>query len=448
MRIRPLRCARALAIAAAAVLGARASAAPPRELPRLPVREFTLENGMRFLLVPQPESRTVAAGWVARVGSLYEHPGETGTVHFLEHMMFKGSRTIASGELGRLYSEAGGRGINALTLQDMTLYFVVLPAEKLELWFWLESDRVREPAFRELVTEKKVVAEERRLRIESTPTGRLDERLRAAFWKGHPYGGSTLGSAEDIAALDRTRAEGYLRTYFRPDNLTAALVGNFEPDAVRRLAERYFGRLARPALPLPALPAAPPALTQDERLPGTCSCRDQVEALYRTVAFTHPDRAPLEVLVGLLNGRTGRLYQRLVLEKGQAFSASALQTPLARSGFLSFSGEARGGTSPEQLLAAWDAELVRLREEPIPPAELEKVKNQILADGYRRFRDPSALMMQLLMSDGFGDWHEIDAHPRRALAVTAADVSRVVATYLDPARRTVGLYRRTPEGAR
>lgn len=498
-----------------------AEAPPPAAVPpaAVPVQSFQLANGMRFLLVPRPERTTVAAGWVARVGSADETPGRTGLTHLVEHMLFKGTETVGTrdfarertllaeqdrlmgeiqrlrqqqspelarlerrfdelvqrhrslvvpGELGRLYGEAGAQGLNALTLPDMTVYFVTVPAEKLELWFWLESDRLLEPVFRELYTERDVVREERRQRTESTPTGLLDEELQARFWGSHPYGRPVLGWPADVEALQRADAEEHFAAHFHPGNLTAALVGRFDPAEVRALAERYFGRLEPPGVPAPAVAPPEEASRQEEapeqqppeevppeqatpeqetppaarRMVASCDCRPRVQALYPTVPFVHPDTAPLEVLAGLLNGRTGRLYRSLVLERGIAFSAYALQNAMRRAGMFSFTAEAKGDATLEQQLAAWEEELEDLRRQPVSAGELRKVKNQIAADAYRGLREPSQLMMQLLTFDGLGDWRRVVEGAERALAVTPEEVQRVVRAYFAPERRTVGLYHR------
>ncbi|HEX4952823.1 MAG TPA: pitrilysin family protein [Thermoanaerobaculia bacterium] len=440
-------------LAAWAVIGQARAAEPPR-WPQVTVEELTLGNGLRVLLVPRPESRMVSAGWVAKVGSVDEGPGLTGLTHLLEHLFFKGTETLATGELARLYTEAGARGLNALTLPDMTLYFVTLPAEKLELWFWLESDRLLAPVFRELASEKSVVAEERRLRIDSTPTGLLDQQLRARFWGDHPYGWPTLGWPEDVAATREEDARRHFASHYRAGNVVLVLVGKLDRGAVQALSERYFGRLPAGRPPEPPDPdlVRPNLANSVQPAPAApftaaCECRPQVQVLYPSVPFGHQDSAALEVLAGLMNGRTGRLYRRLVLGRELASTASVLQTAMRHAGSFTVSAEAKGATTPAELLAAWDAELERLRREPIPAEELAKVKNQILADGYRSLRDPLALTLRLLMSEGFGGWRETLRGPERAWAVQGADVVRVVDTYLRPERRTVGMYTRGEAGA-
>lgn len=422
--------------------GSARPAEPPSSARADGVQELILANGMRFLLVERPERASVAAGWVARSGSAREPAGKSGLTHFLEHLLFKGTATLRTpNELRLYYAEAGARGLNALTLQDMTLFFVTVPAEKLELWFWLESDRLLQPVFRELESEKAIVAEERRQRTDSRPTGNADETLRERHWAGHPYGTPVLGWPREVERLTDADARGYFSEHYVAGNLTAALVGRFDAARVRALAERYFGRLPRREAPTPPT-RTPLASASEQRVTLPCDCRPHLEVLYRTPAFSHADTAALEILVGLLNGRTGRLYRSLVLDQGLATSASALQTAMREQGALSFTAEAKGETSLEGLLAAWERELGRLTAEPLAEAELHKVKNQIAADAYRSIEDPSAMMMRLLMFDALGSWRAVAGNVERALAVTDADVKRVITTYLRPERRTVGLYQR------
>lgn len=440
----------------------------------------------------------VAAGWAVRTGSGDEQPGSTGLSHLLEHLMFHGSRRIGTrspdregelmtrqddvadrlldlrgqpaspardaeiadlqrrldklvgdqqssmvrGELARIYRDEGAVGVQALTYRDYTVYFGQIPANKLALWFWLESDRLLAPVFREYYLEGGIVDEERRQRLESTPTGRAIEKLAETFWEGHPYAWPTLGRTEDLARLRRAQAEAWFLERYRPDQITAALVGDFDPAQVKELARAYFGRLKRPTTPPPSLgpSPAPKAATGEHRLTETCECTPQSRVLYHTPAAGHPDTYALDVLAGVLNGRTGRLYRSLVLSQGIAFAAYAEHDLGRRGGSFAAVLESKGTATPEALLAAWDAEVDRLRREPVPDRELQKVKNQILTDSWRRLSDPMALALRLLAAEGLGDWRELDRWPEATLAVTPADLQRVVSTWLDPRKRTVGVF--------
>jgi predicted Zn-dependent peptidase len=513
---RPRRIARIAALALVLgsslwLVGATPLAAEAARRAEVPVEEFRLDNGMRFLLVRQPEKNTVAAGWVAHVGSANERPGITGLSHLFEHMLFKGSHTIGTTDIERdlqildeqekiqeqlrriyreqrerwrrgeiadpfdpqartaeqielegkfqklvadqrklmvkdefdkIYSEAGATGMNASTNTDITYYQIVVPANRLELWFWMESDRLLQPVFREFYSERDVVHEERRLRIESTPTGKYDEQFEAMFWQSHPYHWPVVGWPSDLRVISKRQADEYYATFYAPNNLTAALVGNFDPAEVRALAQRYFGRLRRGEREPPDVVTLEMPQLAEKRMRAECDCQPQVEIRYHTTPFRNADSPALDVLAGLLNGRTGRLYKGLVLGREIASSASSGQRSRKWGGWFSFSAETKGEATPEQLEAAWYEELRRIQDEPIPAEELHKVKNQITAAAFRRLNNPFFLMVQLLVYDGLGDWTYLNTWSEPTLAVTEADVKRVARAYFAPDNRAVAVYSR------
>jgi len=508
--IRPRVIAGLAALALLLLLSGQAPlAAETARKAEVPVEEFRLDNGMRFLLVRQPDKNTVAAGWVAHVGSANERPGITGLSHLFEHMLFKGSHTIGTTDIARdlaiidqqeaiqeqlraiyreqrerwrrgeiadpfdpqnrtpeqieleqkfqalveeqrtlmvkdefdkIYNEAGATSMNAGTNTDITFYQIVVPANRLELWFWMESDRLLQPVFREFYSERDVVHEERRLRTESTPTGKFDEQFDAMFWQSHPYHWPVVGWPSDLRVISKQQADEYYATYYAPNNLTAALVGNFDPAQVRTLAERYFGRLQRGAQEPPDVVTLEMPQLAEKRMRAECDCQPQVEVRYHTTPFRNGDSYALDVLGGLLNGRTGRLYKGLVLGKEIAGFAGARQGSRKWGGSFSFLAEAKGEGTPEQLEAAWYEELRRIQDEPIPADELQKVKNKIAADSFRRLGNPFFLMIQLLIYDGLGDWTYLNTWSEPTLAVTEADVKRVAKTYFAPESRAVAAY--------
>lgn len=477
----------------------------------VPVEEFELDNGMRFLLVSRPELTTVAAAWVAHVGSADERPGITGLAHFFEHMMFKGTHTIGTkdierdleiiaeqeavqekiraelreqrrryrlgeiddpydpahrtdslnalraefqqlveeqrelmvkDELDKVYTDGGGTSLNAFTSNDFTVYINQLPANRLELWFWLESDRLLNPVFREFYAERDVVYEERRLRTESTPTGRYDEQSDAMFWQSHPYSWPVIGWASDLEVISKSQADEFFATYYAPNNLSAVLVGNFDPVEVRELAERYFGRLARAERPAPDVVTLEAEQLAEKRMTAECDCQPQLQVRYHAVPFGHGDGYALDVVAGVLNGRTGRLYEQIVEGAEIASSASAFYEARKYAGVFNLRAETKGDATPERLLAAWDGIVAELIAEPVPEDELAKVKNRVSADTYRQLRDPFFLMIQLAVMDALGDWRYLNTVAERTNEVTAEDVQRVAARYFEPSKRLVSLYYR------
>jgi predicted Zn-dependent peptidase len=480
---------------------------------KVEVREETLSNGMRLLIVERHDSPTIACGWVARVGSVNEHPGITGISHLFEHMMFKGTKTIGTtdfakgqeirdqqdavfaqmreeysklrqqllrgeisgsiydpenqtprlkelraqleklfaeekkyivkDELDRIYTSEGGAGLNAFTTEDQTGYFITVPSNKLELWFWLESDRLLNPVFREFYSERDVVREERRMRVESTPTGRLDELFNAMFWESAPYSWPVIGWASDVEAITREQAENYFSIYYAPNNITAILVGDVNPDQAVQLAEQYFGRIPRGKVPPPEMITFEVNQTAEKRTVGEADTNPTVTIRYHTPPFDHKDTFPLEILAQALNGRTGRLYKSLVEEKQLAVGQPRAQLGTNKyAGYLELSAEVKDGRTHQEVEDALLAELERLRTEPVQDHELQKLKNNELADSFRRLQSNFYLLIQLVFYDSDGDWHYINDSSPKLLAVTAADIQRVADQYLTTENRSVAWYER------
>jgi predicted Zn-dependent peptidase len=498
------------ALALAAVCAGGTAAAQ-----QVPVEEIVLDNGMRLLLLPRPGDPNVAAGWVAKVGSVYERPGITGVAHLFEHMMFKGTAAIGTRNIeqdlqiiaqldevkaalrveegalldaerlgriedagdpahrtdrhqelmdrfeallaqqeellitedfSRIYSGQGASGMNAGTSYDFTLYFVNVPANKLELWFWMESDRLASPVFREFYAERDVVREERRLRTDSTPTGKLNEQLESMFWQSSPYGWPVIGWPSDLNAITRAEAMEFFDRYYAPNNLVASLVGDFDPEQVKTLARRYFGRLPRGAHPPEAVRTREVEQQAEQRLAGHAETRPQASIRFHTVPDAHVDEPALIVLSAILNGRTGRLYKSLVLEQQVAVQAGAGVDGRKYDGSFQVSGVAAPGSQPEDVEKALLAELELIGREPVGERELQKVKNQQLAGDFRKLQSKFGLMLQLLTYEALGDWRNINIFSDRIQAVTPEDIQRVAKRYFSETNRTVALYY-TKEGA-
>ncbi len=488
--------------------------APVAAAQRVEVETLVLDNGMTFLLVPRTEQpNSIAAGWVAKVGSVNERPGITGISHFFEHMMFKGTTTIGTrdaeqdadfmarqeaikgrlndlvltvqyerfrqgeiddpwdpandteemrslrtelrvlteqhrdiivkDEYAEVYTKMGGSGTNAFTTHDFTFYINRVPSNKFELWAWMESDRLSDSVFREFYSERDVVHEERRLRTESSPTGEFREQFNSMFWQSSPYAWPVIGWPSDLNSYTMEEAKRYFETYYRPNNLVGVVVGDFVPSVITPVIREYFGRLPRGEHAPPPVVTIEIAQKAPMRMDAECDCQPQVEIQYHTVPFNHEDSFALEVIAELLNGRTGRLYKAMIEGREIASSASAGQDSRKYAGFFSFSADVKGRAAPGQLEEAWYEVVARLQDEPVGDRELQKIKNRIAANAYRRLQSNFFLMIQLGMYEAQGGWEYLNESPARLQAVTARDIQRVANSYFTSENSSVAIYTRT-----
>jgi predicted Zn-dependent peptidase len=334
--------------------------------------------------------------------------------------------------------------MNAFTTADMTGYFINVPANKLELWMWMESERIWHPVFREFYAERDVVFEERRMRTESTPLGKFAEEFNSMFWESSPYSWPVVGWPSDIPAISKAQADDFYATFYAPQNLTLILIGDFKPEEAQSLAAKYFERIPRGAKNAPDVVTLEVKQLAEKRMDAEADTNPQVDIQWHTVPFEHKDSYALEILGQLLSTRTGRLYKGLVLGNGVATSVYADQGSQKWAGLFNAGGEAKDGHSPQEVEQGIYDNLETLKKELVPPEELQKVKNNFAAAEYRRLTANFPILMQLIHNDGEGDWHEINEAGAKIQAVTAEDVQRVAKTYFTKENRTVAIYTRKP----
>jgi predicted Zn-dependent peptidase len=349
---------------------------------------------------------------------------------------------LVKNEFDRIYSGNGGSSMNAFTSEDMTAYFINVPANKLELWMWMESERILHPVFREFYAERDVVFEERRMRTDSTPLGKFSEEFNAMFWESTPYGWPTVGWPSDIPAISRAQADEFYGIYYSPQNITLILVGDFKPDQVEKLARKYFERDPRGAKTPPDVGTLEVQQMAEKRMYAEAETNPQVDILWHTVAFQHKDSYALEILGQILSTRTGRLYKGLVLGDGVATDVYANQTSQKWAGYFNAGGEVKEGRKPEEVEQGIYDNIEKLKKEEAPAEELQKVKNNFAAGEYRKLSSNMPILMHLIQNDGEGDWREVNEAAPRIQAVTAADVKRVANQYLTRENRTVAVYTR------
>jgi predicted Zn-dependent peptidase len=349
---------------------------------------------------------------------------------------------LVKNEFDRIYTTAGASGMNAFTSQDMTGYFITVPSNKLELWMWMESERIWHPVFREFYAERDVVFEERRMRTESTPLGKFEEEFEAMFWESHPYHWPVLGWPSDIPAISKAEADAFYATYYAPQNITLILVGDLQAGAAEQMAEKYFGRIPSNHQPVPEVVTLEVKQVAEKRMNAEAETNPQVDIYWHTVAFKHRDSYPLDVLAQILSTRTGRLYKSLVLGSQTATDISVNQDSRKWAGLFEVAGEAREGHTPEEVELGIYTELEKLKKEEVPAHELQKVKNNFAAAEFRKLSSNFPIFMLLLQNDGLGDWREFNEAGPKYQAVTAEDVKRVASQYFSKENRTVGIYTR------
>jgi predicted Zn-dependent peptidase len=298
--------------------------------------------------------------------------------------------------------------------------------------------------FREFYTERDVVFEERRMRTESTPTGKFQEALNAMFWESHPYHWPVVGWPSDIPAISKAQADEFYATFYAPQNITLILIGDFKPDETLGMIEKYFGRIPRGPRAAPDVVTLEVAAVAEKRMNCEAEVNPQVDITWKTVGFGHKDNYALSILGQLLATRTGRLYKGLVLGSKVATEVRASQQPMKYAGSFDATGEAAEGHTPQEVEDGIYKEIEKLQKEEVPAEELQKVKNNFAAGEYRKLSSNMAILFQLMVNDGMGDWREINEGGPKIQAVTAADVKRVAQTYFTKENRTVGTFTRKP----
>ncbi|HYM60946.1 MAG TPA: pitrilysin family protein, partial [Thermoanaerobaculia bacterium] len=345
-------------------------------------------------------------------------------------------------EFSRVIDRAGGVGTNAFTNNDNTVYFYSMPSNRFELWAYLDSERFRHPVFREFYKERDVVTEERRLRTESSPVGRLVEQFIATAYTAHPYGWPVVGWPSDLASYSATDAENFFHKYYVPANMVIAIVGDVKDAEIMPVVEKYFGRLPKAPEPDALRTVEPPQKAERTVVLHETAQPFYLEG-YHIPAATDPDEPVYSVITQLMsNGRTSRLYRSLVRDKklaAQAQGFNGFPGDKYPSLFAFFAVTTPGHTAAD-LTEPIHAEIERLKNEDVPADELQSVKTRVKAGLIRQLDSNTGLALQLALAQTqFGDWrylfHEIDQIDK----VTPADIRRVANATFVSTNRTIGL---------
>jgi zinc protease len=413
------------------------------------VKPYTLANGMRLLIEENHSIPNVALYFFFKVGSRNERPGTTGISHFFEHMMFNGAKKYPPKQFDNEMESRGGRN-NASTSRDLTVYTDWFPGDMLELMMDMEADRIRDLSFAEKMVESErgVVASERRMSVDDSPAGALEEELDAATFIAHPYHWPVLGWASDIASWTMDDLKAHFRMGYAPNNCVAVVSGDVSAEAALALARKYLE-------PIPSHDPPPPVRTREPEQEGErrVLVRKPAELplqsfSYHVPATNSPEHYPLRVLGNILaEGRSSRLYRRLVDLDQLAISVDFSMDLSLDPGQALFHLQPKRGVDPRQSEQAFSEEIERVRSAAVSGEELQKAKNQLTAELYREMKTIAGRAELIGDAEVFlGDYRKAFTADRDIAAVTAAQVQEVARRFLSVDNRTVGiLVPRPPE---
>ena len=457
----------------------------------------TLPNGLTLVVCERHEAPVFSFFTRVDAGSAQDPKGESGLAHMFEHMAFKGTDKIGTknyaaekaalqkveqtyriylaerlkrvdhdeakveaakkvwqaaieqankfvvvNQFSEILERNGAEDMNAQTSEDETDYFYSLPNNRLELWAYMESERFLHPVMREFYKERDVVYEERRMRVDSDPVGRLVEQFQSAAFIVHPYHNQSIGWPSEIETFSATDAENFFKKYYVPSNMVVAVVGDVTPQQVVPLVEKYFGRL--PATPKPEpLRAVEPAQRAERRVVLHEASQPLYIEGYHRPDYRDPDDAVYDVISDLLSsGRTSRLYRALVRDKKIAAQAAGFTDypGVEYPNLFAFFAVPGRGHSPQEIEQAMHVEIDRLVNQDVSDEELKMVKTRLRADLIRGLADNAGLAQQLAISQAlYGDWRELFRQLDRYDRVSKADVRRVAAKTFVPENRTSGV---------
>jgi predicted Zn-dependent peptidase len=456
-----------------------------------------LSNGLTVVICERPEAPVFSFFTHVDAGSVQDPMGETGMAHMFEHMAFKGTdkigttdyaaekialqkvekayaaylaerdkpvdrndqklqelqkawqdavaeagKYVKSNEFPQILESNGAEGLNAFTNEDETAYHYSLPENRLELWAYLESERFMHPVMREFYKERNVVIEERRMRTDSNPIGRLLEQFTTAAFQAHPYHRPTIGWMSDLNSFSATDAQKFFDQYYIPSNMVVAVVGDVKPAEAMPLIEKYFGRIASHEKPDERTTTEPPQNAERRVV-----LREMAQPLYlegyHRPDYHSKDDAVYDAIADLMsNGRTSRLYRALVRDKKIA-SDSAGFTGLPGNKYphlFAFYAFPMPGHKPEEVANAIHAEIEWLKKEDIRDEELKMIKTRAKTNLLRGLAYNEGLALQLaLYQSRYDDWRELFHQVENIEKVTKADIRRVAAQTFVPTNRTVGI---------
>ena len=457
------------------------------------ITEYTLANGMHFIILEDHTAPVVSFNVQVNTGSVDEKYGETGMSHLMEHLAFNGTRRIGTrnwqaeskvfaeldrvyekmlkarkekqgeeylqklqaeferlngkaaeyaepNEFGKIMDMEGSGGLNAYCSHDMTVFWVELPSNKTELWALMESDRLFNPVFRGFYEELEVVREERRMRVENSPFGRLMEEFNNIGYSVHPYRNPVIGYPDDLEYMTRGRVAGFYRTHYVPSNIVVAIAGDIRPAELIPLLERYFGKARAGKKAESSIPAEPPMERTERRVTVRMDSEPIFLTGFHVPDIGHPDSPVLDVCSEILaGGRTSRLYKRLVKEERIALStASWCMTPKYPGMFYIWAVAASGHTNAELESAVMD-EIEKMKKSPVTEDEIEGARARLRMGFLTGLRERRGMAEELAWYSSItGDWRNLFRYTEKLEKVTREDVTAAMNRYMRMEDRIVG----------
>lgn len=404
------------------------------------VNEHILDNGLKILLVEDHKSPIATFQIWYKVGSKSEPKGKTGLSHYLEHTMFKGTPKFSSKKFSRIIQQNGGVD-NAFTTKDYTMYYQTLISDRITLSMEMESDRMVNLLLnpKEVMAEKNVIMEERRLRYEDDPQNLLFEKVTAKALTTHPYRNPVIGWMEDIRGISRKDLLDYYKTFYSPKNAFIIISGDIDSKKIIKDIKRYFGSIPAVEVPKEYLPKEPEQTQMKEITLRKQAKLPFILMAYHVPSIPHKDSYALEILTSIFSGKSGRLYQHIVKEKDLALDAFSYYNGFYQNPYLYyFGGTLKPGKDVEALKAAIFEEIEVMKISPPTQRELQKAKNRIVSDFIMGLDSTYFQAHVLGMFEILGNWRLKETYIEKINSVTASEVSRVAKKYLSESNSTVG----------
>lgn len=426
-------------VAAALAWGASVDAAS--RPPKFVYQRLQLPNGLTAILHQDRSTPIVNVQLWYHVGSKDEKPGRTGFAHFFEHLMFKGSRNVEPEQHTSIVASVGGQA-NAYTNEDTTVFWQTVPSQFLPLVLWMEGDRMATLRIDQdtFVREREVVKEERRMRIENQPYGRLNEIIYEQAFTTHPYRHPVIGSLEDLSAATLADVRDFYATYYVPSNVTVLISGDFDLDQAVTLVNQYLGRVPKADKPVPRDIPREPAQKQEKRAVVEDAVPLPAVVVAHHITYDgHPDAYPLHIAAKVLSdGQSSRIYRKLVYESGLALTAFGQANLIEHPNLFYAVAIVNPGQTPAEVEKALIAELDKMKAEGVTPRELQRSKNQFARDyilGRETVQQKATHLAhaEVLHADITTADGEFDIFQN----ITRADVQRVAQTYFRPETRVV-----------